>query len=44
MIPGDWTMDVYLEGQLIVRKGFTVIYPEGVGAAADPCPGQPQIS
>ncbi|WP_407494602.1 DUF3859 domain-containing protein [Pseudooceanicola sp. MF1-13] len=44
MTPGDWTMDVYLDGERIVRKGFTVIDPEGVGAAADPCPGRPQVS
>lgn len=44
LAPGAWVMDVYLDDQLVARKGFTVVDPDTFTGAPDPCPGPAQIS
>lgn len=44
LTPGLWTMDIYLDGDLLVRKGFDVVNPDQHPDLSDPCPGAAQIS
>ncbi len=43
LAPGTWTLDVFLDGDLVVRKAFDVVDPSRIDAI-DPCPGSAQIS